>query len=137
VQLSDEDEKRTTMAGSPYWMAPEIIEGEEYGKEVDLWSLGIMLMECCDLQPPYINEPPSKALMLITTQPPPPLQQPQRWSRELKHFVSICLQKDPSKRPMAIELLQHPLLRSTCTPKEFRDGVLSSNKKNSKGCVIQ
>lgn len=58
------------------------------------------------IQPPYINEPPSKALMLITTQAPPPLQKPERWSRELKHFVNVCLQKDPKKRPVSIELLQ-------------------------------
>eukprot|EP01118_Nematostelium_gracile_P013939 TRINITY_DN5332_c0_g1_i1.p1 TRINITY_DN5332_c0_g1~~TRINITY_DN5332_c0_g1_i1.p1 ORF type:complete len:711 (+),score=180.30 TRINITY_DN5332_c0_g1_i1:135-2267(+) len=136
VQLSGEDEKRTTMAGSPYWMAPEIIEGEEYGKEIDIWSLGIMLMECCDLQPPYINEPPSKALMLITTQDPPPLARPERWSRELKHFVNVCLQRDPRKRPMSIELLQHPLLRSTCVARDFRDSVLSG-RKNAKPCLIQ
>jgi hypothetical protein len=136
VQLSGEDEKRTTMAGSPYWMAPEIIEGEEYGKEIDIWSLGIMLMECCDLQPPYINEPPSKALMLITTQDPPPLARPERWSRELKHFVNVCLQRDPRKRPMSIELLQHPLLRSTCAARDFRDSVLSG-RKNAKPCLIQ
>jgi len=136
VQLTDEEEKRTTMAGSPYWMAPEIIEGSEYGKEVDLWSLGILAMECCDLQPPYIHEPPSKALMLITKQAPPPLQRPERWSRELKHFVNVCLQRDPHKRPMSIELLQHPLLRSTCQPREFKDGVLSG-RKNAKPCLIQ
>jgi len=137
VQLSDEDEKRTTMAGSPYWMAPEIIEGEEYGKEVDIWSLGIMLMECCDLQPPYILEPPSKALLLITSQPPPPLKNADKYSKELKHFISLCLEKEPAKRPKAIELLQHPFLRVVCTPKEFKDSVLVKNKKNPKPCVIQ
>lgn len=137
VQLTNEGEKRTTMAGSPYWMAPEIIEGEEYGKEVDLWSLGIMVMECCDLQPPYINEPPSKALMLITTQPPPPLQRPDRWSKEVKHFISVCLQRDPLRRPQAIELMMHPMLRCTCTAKEFRDTVLTSSRKSTKPCSIQ
>lgn len=57
-------------------------------------------------QPPYISEPPTKALLMITTKPPPPLPNPEKWSPELKHFLNLCLQKDPSKRPQAIELLQ-------------------------------
>jgi len=138
VQLTNEDEKRTTMAGSPYWMAPEIIEGTQYGKEVDTWSLGIMAMECCELQPPYINEAPSRALMLITTQPPPPLQKPERWSNEIKHFISVCLSRDPAMRPQPIELLMHPMLRVTCSSKEFREQLLEkpSVSKNTKGCTI-
>lgn len=75
----------STFTPQVHRMAPEIIRGEKYGKLVDIWSLGIMLMECCDLQvkfsehrsdiePPYITESPNKALLLITQGPPPPLK---------------------------------------------------------------
>ena len=57
-------------------------------------------------EPPYIKFSQAKALFLISTQGAPPLKKQKQWSNEFKHFLSLCLQRDPSKRPSAIELLQ-------------------------------
>jgi len=120
IQLTEEKNKRRTVIGTPYWMAPEIIQNLPYGKEVDIWSLGIMIMEMAEGEPPYIKYSQAKALFLISTQGAPALKKAKNWSNDFKHFVSLCLQKEPNKRPNAIELLQHPFIASACTQHELK-----------------
>jgi serine/threonine protein kinase len=58
AQLTQEKQKRNTIVGTPYWMAPELIRGQNYDQKVDLWSLGIMIMEMAEGEPPYMEFPP-------------------------------------------------------------------------------
>jgi len=119
AQLTQEKQWRRTVVGTPYWMAPELIRGHDYGQKVDIWSLGIMLREMIEGEPPYMEFPPLRALFLITTKGIPPLEMEEKYSPQLVAFYSRCLEKDVEKRPDADELLKDPFLQMVCFKKEF------------------
>lgn len=61
TQLTEEENKRKSVVGSPYWMAPELIRSEFYDEKVDIWSLGVMTIELVQGRPPYFDMEPMAA----------------------------------------------------------------------------
>jgi len=118
-QLTKEKSKRTSVIGTPYWMPPEIISGQEYGTKVDIWSLGIMIIEMAEGEPPYMDYPPLRALFMISTKGIPPLKQEDKWSISMVDFLNKCITHEHEARPGSEELLQHDFLKKACSRPEM------------------
>lgn len=110
TQLTTDREQRKTVVGTVSWMAPELVTGSLYGTKVDVWSLGIMVLELAEGEPPLFKVNPMKALFMIVSGPSPALTDPGKWSPEFVQFTRRCLVKDPDARASCEELLDMPFL---------------------------
>nr|BAH56939.1 AT4G29810 [Arabidopsis thaliana] len=100
-----------TFVGTYNYMSPERIVGNKYGNKSDIWSLGLVVLECATGKFPYA--PPNQEetwtsvfeLMEAIVDQPPPALPSGNFSPELSSFISTCLQKDPNSRSSAKELM--------------------------------
>lgn len=108
--ISAQGPVRRTVIGTPYYLAPEVIQETGYGNACDIWALGISCIELAEYQPPLHDAHPMRVLFMIPLNPPPTLTSPEHWSQEFNSFLFHCLQKDPATRFPASQLLEHPFI---------------------------
>ncbi|XP_073090897.1 serine/threonine-protein kinase TAO1-like [Manis javanica] len=106
-----------SFVGTPYWMAPEVIlakdKEQQYGTEVDIWSLGITCIELAEMKPPLWSNSSVSVFSHIIRSESPTLQSTE-WSYHFRHFVDSCLQKIPLDRPTSQKLLKHMFVLREC-----------------------
>ncbi|XP_017147515.1 serine/threonine-protein kinase 10 isoform X3 [Drosophila miranda] len=122
-------QKHDTFIGTPYWMAPELVLCETfrdnpYDHKVDIWSLGITLIELAQMEPPNSEMSPMRVLLKIQKSEPPKLEQPSRWSKEFNDFLKKSLVKDPQLRPTSDVLVQHSFINRDLDCKPIKDLLL-------------
>lgn len=135
-QIDSESQLRFSVVGTPYWMAPESIEISGCSSASDIWSLGSTMIELLTGNPPYYTLQPMAAMFrigkispplppssiffylyctilililifLIVSDQHPPF--PTDISKEFLDYFQQSFKKDPTQRPTAQELLQHPI----------------------------
>jgi serine/threonine protein kinase len=88
-----------------------------------------MAIEMADGDPPNINEPPLRALLLIVTKEPPTVKDPSNWSSSFVDFLSKCLQRDPRDRWSAEQLLRHPFISTACDQAKLVSAVEQTKRQ--------
>lgn len=94
------------LLGTPHYMSPEQIKGEEVDGRSDIYSLGVIFYEMLSGQPPF-NMPSTMAVMHshVYEEPTPIEQLRPDLPSDIQQLVHICLQKEPGQRLTAVELL--------------------------------
>jgi serine/threonine protein kinase len=133
------DHKTTKeLCGTPYWMAPEVIRQEIYGKSADVWSLACTIIEMATQYPPWHRFTEHAAAMyhIATTTETPSI--PTWLSRDAQCLLYCCFERDPAKRPTMDDILNHPFLREDIDSKsleqkyhlQYRLNFWSQNDEN-------
>ncbi|KAJ4469522.1 STE/STE11/cdc15 protein kinase [Lentinula aciculospora] len=103
-------EREQDVAGTPNWMAPEVIELKGASPKSDIWSLACTVIELLTGRPPYGEIPNSMSVMFrIVEDDMPPI--PPGVSPLLEDFLKQCFHKDPAQRPSAELLCEHQWLK--------------------------
>ncbi|KAF2127374.1 hypothetical protein P153DRAFT_295725 [Dothidotthia symphoricarpi CBS 119687] len=127
---------QSSVVGTPYWMAPEVIELSGATTSSDIWSVGCTVIELIEGKPPYHKLQPMQALFRIVNDEHPPI--PGSASPLLREFLMECFQKNPTLRIPAKRLLKHPWIVSAkrtvpavpTKPTEYQEAVKSVQEWN-------
>jgi serine/threonine protein kinase len=107
--ISENSEPCKSIHGSLYWMAPEIMKRERYGRKVDIWSFGCVILEMATGTHPWPNIRTYEELCASIANMSKPFI-PETLSETCRDLIEKCLEYDKKKRLNSTSVLQHPFL---------------------------
>ncbi|XP_007952414.1 nik-related protein kinase [Orycteropus afer afer] len=135
AQVSRTNGRRNSFIGTPYWMAPEVINCDEdprrsYDYRSDVWSVGITAIEMAEGAPPLCNLQPLEALFVILRESAPTVKS-SGWSRKFHNFMEKCMIKNFLFRPTSANMLHHTFVQDI----KNEGHVVESLKKHLTGII--
>ncbi|KAL8610277.1 hypothetical protein ACOMHN_062009 [Nucella lapillus] len=100
-----------SVVGTPHWMAPEVINGDGYGRKADVWSVGCTLVEMLTGKPPYGDYEPLAAMYQIVCNKHPKYRLPPQCSVHVENFLVLTFKTTVTDRPSAEDLLKDRFVR--------------------------
>ncbi|CAG8950602.1 hypothetical protein HYFRA_00002811 [Hymenoscyphus fraxineus] len=132
-------EKAKSMTGTPMYMSPEVIKGENPGRAgaVDVWSLGCVILEMATGRRPWASLDNEWAIMYNIAQGnPPQLPSSEQLSPQGIDFLNRCFVRDPKLRASAAELLQHEWIMAIKSQVSIDPGTPSESSSNHSGSRV-
>lgn len=118
--LTEGRPKRRTVVGTAWWMAPETVRSSLYDYAADVWSVGILAIECAEWVPPLFGMESAQAMDVIRTGVTHQgFRRPDMWSVSFADFVRGCLTRDRNLRYTVPQLLEHPFLEKACSKSQI------------------
>jgi serine/threonine protein kinase len=112
-----ETEELSTIAGTPYFMAPEVFVSK-YGRRGDIWAVGCTIIQMLTGDPPWkdrkLHSIVQLHVLLSSWVGIPPLKR--EIPEDLRNFLELCFEKNPKNRPSAEDLLKHSFLIDMSVP---------------------
>lgn len=138
--LTSQNDFAKTYVGTPYYMSPEVLMDNPYSPVCDIWSLGCVLFELCNLLPPFRASTHLQLQTRIKKGVIPEVSP--TYSQQLRNIIADCITVDPDIRPTCYDLLESlsvkmfrkemDLKAATSTLNEFQKQLLIKNDELKK-----
>lgn len=125
-------ELATTLTGTPYYMSPEALKHQGCDAKSDIWSLACILYEMCCMDHAFSGSNFLSVVLNIVEGNTPSL--PDRYPRELNIIMSRMLNKSPSLRPSAAEILKAPYVEECLQQLMYKHPEATLEDKRNSAC---